>query len=497
MTRPARHLPFRLLVFFTVCFQGLGPALAQDPPPELESGTEEIISIETLDTETGEAPDPAPSSLDLSNLREGLRRLEEQMTNLEAGQGRLERRQEAVLAEIQALPEPAPTPQVNLTPLVRELNELRQSVESMEPITAADEVVFEDAPDPYTDKIFILNILLLVLLSVLIFLQLFFKGKAGGRPRVSAPGKKELEGIFQAIQQVSDQTKALQATVGKASPTQASTPAPDLRESMDAAMAPLLRTLNEHSSTEALQSRLETFQDALVSQDQKLSLLQDGFQRLEQSAGAANEANQRIQELEQESARLKQELESNRQSLAEQKAFQENQSAGLEDTLQKTNALFPEWIQGDGPLEAIHAVLKDRIAESQSATARSFLGQALQLDGVLSAGDTSRKELASVLANASQAGYQFLLRDMGYDKDQVRKTMRTWIANLDKSLSAQTAHLRLSQVFPGDSFQLATMEAVDSISGNRLTVDQPLSWLIEDTAESPPRVLQRAKVVTA
>jgi len=73
----------------------------------------------------------------------------------------------------------------------------------------------------------------------------------------------------------------------------------------------------------------------------------------------------------------------------------------------------------------------------------------------------------------------------------------TWLSLLNRRLDEKRVPLRLGRVYPGQRFDPDTMEAVDSLSGNRLLVHQPLSWVVRDLSHPKPRVALRARVITA
>ena len=458
--------------------------------PDPQNPPEEGESIEILDTEISESTSPSSLEPQLASIFQELQKLQKQVLQIRDDQNALRQSQESLAAQLESGTLSADPPSIDLTPIQNELIQLREQFHNQEPTTPADEVPTARPPDPYTDKIFILNILVLVLVAILIFLNLFRRGKSRERIRSAGPAKKDLEPILQAVNQVADQTKALQASLDQEDSASNDQQSKETRQVLESALAPVLKRLPAEDDRGTLVQKFESLQETLSAQSEKLSHFQEAFQTLEKKAAAAQDASHHLEELKQENARLTRELQ-------EQKVEWDEKRAGAEASLEESRALFPAWIRGEGPLEDIQNLLQSQVSGEQSAQAQAFLGQCLQLEGSMASGNASRKDLAAQLSATSQAGYQCLRKDLRYDKDQIRKSMRTWITNLDQRLTAQSMNLRLSQVFPGDSFQLATMEAVDSISGNRLTVDQPLSWLIEDTAESPPRVLQRAKVITA
>ena len=356
----------------------------------------------------------------------------------------------------------------------------------------------ETSAEPANNKIFILTILTLVLVAVGIFLQLF-ANRRGMPRRPAAPSHRE---DFKTLHDRLDNQKTQLDTIAtNLEPLREPPPHPLTREELEAALpqalAPLQSRLDAFERPTESSLDLEPLQNRLQAQEDALAAIQSNLAELVGTREADAEEARRSASLQSEVARLEEELE-RRQSEWSSKADQtEREVTALRASLDEVRQILPAWLQGENLPDSFSADLQTFAIASRNPRALEFLGAALALEGLLQQPDPSRKVAAQALSQLSHTAYRYLLEELRAEKDVVRKTMRSWIANLTEVLTSRSISLRISQVFPGDGFHLDTMEAVDSVSGNRLNVDQPLSWLIEDTSQSPSRVLIRAKVITA
>jgi hypothetical protein len=101
------------------------------------------------------------------------------------------------------------------------------------------------------------------------------------------------------------------------------------------------------------------------------------------------------------------------------------------------------------------------------------------------------------LRGASEVILAALARDFAEETAAQSSGASVWLGALNRLLGDKRVPYRLGNVYPGQRFDPDVMEAVDSLSGNRLVVHRPLSWVVRDLSGPKSRVALRARVITA
>lgn len=161
-----------------------------------------------------------------------------------------------------------------------------------------------------------------------------------------------------------------------------------------------------------------------------------------------------------------------------------------------SDSFWPPSLRDGGKLGA----WKDRLAKELldgSPDARR-LGAALLDWAALTAADAPPgREAAGALSQLGQRLFRYW-DSISIPDDEARiEAIQAWSAALRADIEKSLPHLQISPVYPDDAFDHDRMEAVESLSGSRITVKRPLSWIILQRTPEAERVLHRAQVITA
>jgi hypothetical protein len=124
-------------------------------------------------------------------------------------------------------------------------------------------------------------------------------------------------------------------------------------------------------------------------------------------------------------------------------------------------------------------------------------GELVALERDLTAGGAEPDDWPPRLRRVSEALLRALTTDFSEDSGAMTSGAAAWLAALNRLLGHGRVPMRWGNVFPGQRFDPDAMEAIDSLSGNRLIVHQPLSWVVRDLSGPKARVALRARVITA
>lgn len=153
------------------------------------------------------------------------------------------------------------------------------------------------------------------------------------------------------------------------------------------------------------------------------------------------------------------------------------------------------WFGGEEDLRRWHEwwlQLQSSVGKDSARAELAALDQELRRTGSVDLGDWAvrLRRVGDVLLAA-------LAADFAEEPTAQLSGAAAWLSVLNRRLGDARIALRLGHVYPGQRFDPDSMEAIDSLSGNRFLVHRPLSWVVRDISQPKARVALRARVITA
>lgn len=140
-----------------------------------------------------------------------------------------------------------------------------------------------------------------------------------------------------------------------------------------------------------------------------------------------------------------------------------------------------------------------KLATLDPNPATSLLETAIQLDTAITnyqEGDETEAitKLLSQFSEYAHAAWSSIYED---DSEAQFDASLKWVAAIKERLAEQNVPIRIRSIHPGQKFDMDTMLSVESHSGHRLTVKNPLSWILFDNSSESSALASRGKVETA
>lgn len=169
---------------------------------------------------------------------------------------------------------------------------------------------------------------------------------------------------------------------------------------------------------------------------------------------------------------------------------------GAEDeAASRIDILLPESLRAGGGLAHAQCSILAALADN-SVEARRFLRSLAEWEELtVGISEDERADAPAQISALGARGHAFINKHLPPDADAHLEIGQALLKYVREGVARLCPHIEIKPVFPGDRFDSDRMECVASGSGNRLTVQQPLSWLILDRSGDQARILYRARVL--
>lgn len=158
---------------------------------------------------------------------------------------------------------------------------------------------------------------------------------------------------------------------------------------------------------------------------------------------------------------------------------------------------LPEPFQASQPLhmwaERLARIPDDREEGRLSRELLIALGSFMEIE---TSGEESAISRANQLSLASECAHRIWDIIADGDEDLFFDFSVDWYSAFNAWLVKTDPSLEIRKIISGEKFDMDKMTAEESLSGHRLSVRKPLSWVVLDATREPSKVLCRAKVIT-
>ncbi len=143
----------------------------------------------------------------------------------------------------------------------------------------------------------------------------------------------------------------------------------------------------------------------------------------------------------------------------------------------------------DGPLSVWRTRIEDRLADAESGACELWL--ALARFNLALRRPEHLRPLAQAVDELGSSAYRF----WKCAKEPVLDAALAWREALNELLATEHTPLEIVLALEGEPFDLDSMTTDDGGLGSRMTVKEPLSWIVKENVEPRARVLVPARVI--
>ncbi len=339
--------------------------------------------------------------------------------------------------------------------------------------------------DDITRLLFILSSVALLLLAVLLIMLILLQRK------VAALKRPDLSPLQNEIGKLAE---SLKSTIGSEIARVASAEAEGRAGTAGSV---------EHAASQ-LTAVIDRLGQSVNSTEAKLQELPVSLNRgLEPAVRKLDEQAEKLDKQAEELVKREQEIEQSRAEILRQREEDERRNSEIVATgeaLKKQADTFLQLLPADlltgGVLEQWRSRLLEQ-AGNGDATAAELLALLMHWRSLEKDGSNDRDTIAGLLNSIGTAVHRMLPIKDGAHDEATLEAVQLWTKVFRESTRQRLPSLELKLVFPGDRFDTERMECAQSLSGNRLSVHEPLSWIIIDQSGDKRRILYPARVVTA
>jgi prefoldin subunit 5 len=156
-------------------------------------------------------------------------------------------------------------------------------------------------------------------------------------------------------------------------------------------------------------------------------------------------------------------------------------------------SVWPQPFLEPGSLAVWRGLLEQRL-ERSAPQALGLFGALVRFNHSVRQSPPSRETVAAALRDVSLEAYAFWRSEPG--QWDLTDSTQAWSQAFQRVLDSLELPLDIKLIFAKDRFDMNTMRAAEDASESRISVKEPLSWIIRDTSGAAPTVLEHGRVTT-